>query len=121
MESLTVVIAKVERYLLLLVHISVAPKEPCGKIRGKRSAKLTDNTKSQNDINEGIAMINSQDSWTSVPELVELFVIVVGTESTVTVGTTVTVAGCVTVGVVWVSVLGRMVTGPRINDVEPQH
>src|ERR1700722_17446918 len=112
MESLTVVIAKVERYLLLLVHISVAPKEPCGKIRGKRSAKLTDNTKSQNDINEGIAMINSQDSWTSVPELIVLFVIVVGTESTVTVGTTLTVADCDTVGVVWVSVLGRMVTGP---------
>jgi len=56
-----------------------------------------------------------------VPELVELFVIVVGTESTVTVGTTVTVAGCVAVGVVWVRELGRMVTGPRISDVWPQH
>jgi len=65
-------------------------------------------------------MINSQESWTGVPELVEVFVIVVE-ESTVTVGTTVTVAGSVTVGVVTVRALGRMVTGPRINDVEPQH
>jgi hypothetical protein len=86
--------------------------------KGERSAKLTDNTKSQNAIKKGIAMINSQDGWTSVLELIaELFVVVVGTESTVTVGTTVTVAGCVTVGVIWVSGLVRMVTGPRVNTV----
>ena len=63
-------------------------------------------------------MINSQGGWTIVLELIaKLFVMVVGAESTVTVGTTVTVAGRVTVGVVWVSGLVRMVTGPRVNTV----
>jgi hypothetical protein len=109
-----VVAAKAERCLLLLVHISVTPKESCCKIKGERSAKLTDHTKSKNAINESIAIINSQDGWTSVLKLAELLVTVTGTESTVTVGTTVTVAGFVTVGVVWVSGLVRMVTGPRI-------
>jgi hypothetical protein len=114
MGSLMVVAAKAERCLLLLLHISVAPKESCCKIKGERSTKLTDDTKSKNAINEGIAMINSQDGWTSVLELAELLVIVTGAESTVTVGTTVTVAGFVTVGVVWVSGLVRIVTGPRV-------
>ena len=49
--------------------------------------------------------------------MLELFVAVVGIESTVTVGATVTVVGdkLVTVVVVWVITSLTIVTGPRVN------
>ena len=67
-------------------------------------------------IKESAAMANSQDGWIDV---LEPFVTVVGSELTITVGTTVIVVGAklVTVGVVWVSTLGAIVTGPRANVV----
>ena len=61
-------------------------------------------------------MVNSQDGWTGV---LELLVTVVGVEFTVTVGNSVTVVGdkLVTVGVIWSFSLLTIVTGPRVNTV----
>ena len=59
-------------------------------------------------------MVNSQDGWISVLELV---VTVFGFEVTVTVGTSVTVSGSVIVGVIGVIILRAIVTVPIVNMV----